>query len=634
MNATLQIVTAGRLALMAVLLWADFASAQALGPPTTRPCDTATVDQIEFRDVVLADALRLLSRQTGMNLVASAEAGRTKVSLYLQNVSARSAVEELCRANNLWFRQDQASGVVRIMLVSEFQRDLTAFREDRTQVFAVLYPNAVSIAGAIADLYGDRVRLSLGGEEDDADSQDLNQRFSRFDLIDQRSQGTGVFGSGGTTLLGGNGYGGGLPPLPAAAQPTANGSNGGAQSGDDLRKLTPAQAEAAAKAMADGATPQQQALLDALGRKPASIYVRVLRRTNLIVVRSADPTAMEDITRLIRRLDVPTPMILLEVKVLQIALEDDFTSVFDYQFSDGSTVAGGFSTGEILPPAGDLLSGRDRRFASMTPGGSGVRNKDLIFQVVSNSFRARMQLLDDKNRVTEMATPMLLTSNNEVSRLFVGEERPIVRNISSQVVLNTNNTAVAPNTSIEFRPVGTTLLLTPSINADRTVTLRMLQENSRIVPDGATIPVVTANGGIISQPVDVVASRTLSGTVVAKDGLAIAVGGLIEERLQDRRGEVPILGKVPGLGFFFRRQQTERTRTELIIMIRPHVLSTPAESEAISQDLAAQLSLHPKANDPTGTLGTFAPGEVLRPNLPKSQADAIFRFHSVAPADY
>ena len=165
------------------------------------------------------------------------------------------------------------------------------------------------------------------------------------------------------------------------------------------------------------------------------------------------------------------------------------------------------------------------------------------------------------------------------------------------------------------------------------MTFRILQENSRIVSDGATIPVVTTDGNIISQPVDVVSTRTLSGTLVAKDGLMLAVGGLIEESVQDTRGEVPFFGRIPGLGFFFRRQTTGRSRNELIIMIRPHVLNTPAESQAISNDLVRSLSIHPATTQPAGDLGTYKPEDALKADPAKSACEE-FRFHSVKPADY
>ena len=217
-----------------------------------------------------------------------------------------------------------------------------------------------------------------------------------------------------------------------------------------------------------------------------------------------------------------------------------------------------------------------------------------FYQFVNKNFRTRIQLLESKNKVTTLATPMIITANNEVSRLFIGEDRPIVQNISSQTTATQGVITSTPNTQFQFVPVGTTLLFTPNINSDHTVTIRLLQVNSSIEPGAATIPLVTGNGNVQQQAVDVVSTQTVSGTVVAKDDLELAVGGLIQDSVTDQRAQVPLLGKIPGLGFFFRRQQAGRSKSELIVVIRPHIISTPAESQAISEKLLGELSIHPK----------------------------------------
>lgn len=170
--------------------------------------------------------------------------------------------------------------------------------------------------------------------------------------------------------------------------------------------------------------------------------------------------------------------------------------------------------------------------------------------------------------------------------------------------------AMTPETELEFRSVGTTLLVTPNINSDRTVTLRLLQENSSINAGGASIPVVLATGAVQNVSVDVVSSRSVSGTFVAKDDKMVAIGGLIEEQDSDVRSQVPVLGNIPVLGLLFRRQTTEKTRHELVILIRPHVISTPADGEAISQDLLRNLSLHPALPDARGGLHLFSESDV------------------------
>lgn len=624
--------------------------------------ESPKLPRVEFRNIALLDALRLLSEQSGLNYSASSEAAPQPISLFLRDVTPQAAVEELCKSHNLWFRLDEKTGITRVMTTQEFERDLVTFREEQTEVFTLLYPNALDVAVAINDLFGERVQLSLGREELIDESRELESRFQRFDIIDQRAQGLGLFqGGGGLGTSGGlfnnnssGGFGGnnnGFIGGPGANRFTEGGNLGfgrglglGLQDRrdftqpsrntrpgfDEFRDLTPEQAQTLQKLMTGGAgSPESEAMMQLLRRRQATVFVTVSRRNNMVVVRSSDVRAMEEIRTLVRRLDVPTPMVLLEVKVLSVELGDGFNSMFDYQFSDGVNNAGGFSSGDIQPPAADNLSGVARKAASLALGGTGLRAGDLTFQFVNDNFRMRMQLLEDRNRVTLLATPILLTANNEVSRLFVGEERPIIRNISSQTIVADNNVATAPNTTIEFRPVGTTLLLTPNINSDRTVTLRLLQENSTIIPGGASIPVITATGAVQDQPVDVVSTRSVSGTVVAKDSLAVAIGGLIEEGLTDQRAQVPVLGKIPVLGFFFRRQSTSRSRRELVIMIRPHILSTPADGAEISKKLMKDLSIHPELPDAQGMLDTFGLPETAKPNPPPSDLKAIFRIHSV-----
>ena len=128
---------------------------------------------------------------------------------------------------------------------------------------------------------------------------------------------------------------------------------------------------------------------------------------------------------------------------------------------------------------------------------------------------------------------------------------------------------------------------------------------------------MSATGTITNQPVDVVAAQTLSGTVVAKDALTLVVGGLIEEEITDKRAQVPGLGEVPVLGIFFRRQDTGRSRKELLILIQPHVLSTPTESEAAGRRMLGDLSIHPMSPGAEGTLKTYDAKEVPTANPPQ-----------------
>jgi general secretion pathway protein D len=131
--------------------------------------------------------------------------------------------------------------------------------------------------------------------------------------------------------------------------------------------------------------------------------------------------------------------------------------------------------------------------------------------------------------------------------------------------------------------------------------------------------------------VDTISRETVSGTIVAKDGLSVALGGLIEERADDTRAEVPVVGKLPVLGFFFRRQNTGRTRTETVILVRPYVFNTPCEAAAMSERVVRDASIHPNAHNGRTMLDTHAPWEVVRPEAPCNECENRFRFHNVQP---
>lgn len=638
------------------------------GTTAALPMNNGRLVEVDFEDAPLRDALSLIGQSANpiMNFAATDEAAKVKVTIHLRNVAPIDAVRAICQTQGLYLDEKQKEGDeghVRIVTtVKEFQQGLTILREPQTEVFTLLYPNANDLASAIRNLYGSRVLLTPGTEGLFSQSDEISRRLDRFDLIDSRSTGLGQSAFNNSTAGGGtssgntnSSYGGG------SSTGGRNSSLGGTSAGfagagaqndvtqreyfqqlraNELKDLTADQAQALSKLINAQVAGVEAGKLTNFGTDNSPIYVSVVSRNNQVLVRTSDATVIDEIHKLKDKIDVPTPQVLLEMKVLSVDLTDGFTSVFDAQFGDQHNSAG-FSSGSIVANG----TGPNLPTTPLSIGGTGAAGgpfslnpTSLIYQYVNDNFRLRMQLLQNRNRVTSLATPILLVANNEVSRVFIGQEYPIVTNISSQTNVTQGVISSTPNTSFTLEPVGTTLLVTPSINADRTVTLRLVQESSSVITGGATIPVIASNGSVTNQPIDVVSSQTVSGTLVAKDGLSLALGGLITENVTDQREEVPVLGEIPGLGILFRRQITGRTRSEVIVVIRPFILSTPSESEASARAITEANSLHPTSRNlypangaAIGSMGTFLPREVLRPNPPRNQLEKIFRFHSVVP---
>jgi len=126
--------------------------------------------------------------------------------------------------------------------------------------------------------------------------------------------------------------------------------------------------------------------------------------------------------------------------------------------------------------------------------------------------------------------------------------------------------------------VGNTIEITPYINSDRTITLEISQESSSLKRGGANISVVT-NSQVLSLPIDTITSAELTGTVIAKDGLTIAIGGLVRETNSTSEQRVPGLSDVPIIGNIFTSVRDKKERSELILMITPRVMMNPDEEQ-------------------------------------------------------
>lgn len=603
---------------------------------------------IEFSDVPLSEAMRLFAEQSGLNVITSAEAGKTMLTVYLKNVTAISALEAIVKANGLFYRVEPNSGIVRIATLKEYEKDLSSFREEQTRVFTLLYPNPTAVAQVIQQVFGDRVQLSRA-DADAEDLLDLSRRFTRFDLVAGRSMGLGGasgskqgsgqsnstsgFGSGlgrygtmnGLGMLGMNGSGLGNPQNQSIRNTAANSGN----DSDPLSNMSSDEIQKLENQIAQAGKLDEGTQAELMQRREATIYVSTIRRNNQVIVRTGDTRSMEQIAALVTQLDVPTPTVLLEVKVLRVILADGFNSAFEY-FGGSGKAASAMSDGS-LAPAFQGASNAARNLGDGL-GVAGAVPGALTFQMVDKNFRVRMQLLQSKNCVTALATPLILTANNEVSRIFVGDTVPFTVGFTPSQVLSSVgsvNGAVAATPITELRDVGQSLLITPNINADRTVTLRVIEENSERVLGGSSIPVPASSGsGVTNISVDTVRRRTISGTVVAQDGMAVALGGMIEESVSDARDQVPVLGNIPGLGLLFRRQASNRSRSELVVIVRPYVFNTPTESAATSEFMLGELSTHPNSPNATGTMNLKLPCKVTRSDAECVERAKLFRLQN------
>ena len=174
------------------------------------------------------------------------------------------------------------------------------------------------------------------------------------------------------------------------------------------------------------------------------------------------------------------------------------------------------------------------------------------------------------------------------------------RNAADATETDGNKTAstetATPTTStsaeIERTDIGTTLVITPKIHADGTCTIRILQENAEEGPS-KNMSYGPTNERIEYQTTDVV-KQSIVSTIVAKSGETLALGGLVSTIDEETTARVPILADIPWIGpLLFERENKTKTIEELIVLVRPHVILTPAEAQRVSHGFYESIDADP-----------------------------------------
>lgn len=528
--------------------------------PRVELSDQTLIKRLELKDAKLIDAARLISEMTGLNIVVTPSAGDKRVKLYLKDISPKESLKTMCKLNNLWFVEED--NAIRIMSAEDYGKELTIHRDEKTFVYKLKYASSLAVADLLANLYGTRVEYQepeqfesyghVGTEKNNLNntsSVDLRDRARNDDIRNSdryRAR---------TTRY----------------DETYAASRRAKEALDIEKDFTAKKIEYLENKAADRKIEYKDAL--EITKEQAVVYLAVFLRNNSIACRSVDLRILEDIGDFIKQIDTPTPQVLLEGKILEITLTDDFKSFFDFDIASKS--------GKHKADIGNFSS---------------LDSATVIYQFLDEELKARVELFKEDNQVKIIGTPMILSANNAPGDFFIGEQRPITLNYEQEVREFEQRTTETVRPVIELRDIGTKLTITPSINEDRTVTMRFLAEVDTVNNAGATISLVNQAGNVLALPIDTVDTSRIENIIVAKDGSTLAIGGLIRETNQNFQRKVPILGDVPGLGFFFRKNEMKKQKTETVFLITPHLMMVPDEAEDISDKTISTLSEHPYQN--------------------------------------
>jgi general secretion pathway protein D len=196
---------------------------------------------------------------------------------------------------------------------------------------------------------------------------------------------------------------------------------------------------------------------------------------------------------------------------------------------------------------------------------------------------ATLHALGTEGKLDVLSRPYILASDNQQASITIGEQVPIIVNTQLTDTGQTIN-------SVNQQDIGIILNVTPHINPEGLVILDVDQEISQLT--GQTIP-ITQNVG---SPI--ISKRSAQSRIGVKNGQMIVIGGMMQDQKTSTVTKIPFFGDIPIIGEVFRRTQIDKTKTELLIFLTPHVAMEPDTLHGMSKDEMKGTRLTPDAVAP------------------------------------
>ena len=367
--------------------------------------------------------------------------------------------------------------------------------------------------------------------------------------------GPGGGGGGGSGI--GNGIGGGI-----------NGGGLGG-TGGGLGGTPPSLGQPAAAPAAAAAPPSGNPLLGGLdpaepggggGAAPEGMRIIPNGQNNALLVY-ATPQENETVQTMLRKLDILPLQVRIDATIAEVTLND--TLNYGTQFFFKAGLQGALSYVNPAAAVATAFPGFAKSFPGFVLSGP-------------NSTSAALSLLQAVTKVRVLSSPQLLVLDNESARLQVGALVPYLSQ-TSQSTLSTGSPVI---NSINYQQTGVIMQVTPRVNSGGLVTLDIAQEVSDVDPN------VTTTG--VNSPT--FNERSVTSRVVIQDGQTVGLAGLIRDTDTRSNEGIPFLKDIPLLGALVSQQNNSRTRTELLVLITPHVVHDQRDARSLTEDLRDTLS--------------------------------------------
>ncbi|MDF2494667.1 type II secretion system secretin GspD [Sphingomonas sp.] len=348
------------------------------------------------------------------------------------------------------------------------------------------------------------------------------------------------------------------------------------------------------------------------GRAPA-VVTRFVGANAIVIAAPAD--IQRQLSEVVRQLDTRREQVLVEAIVAEVS--DQTASRLGFQFLLGSLSGGAFgatsfsnTAPSLLTIAGAIAAREFGGTSTTVVGADGTRTTtntpnpaaDALAQQALNSvlgasgafggyggtlggdtvFGAIINAVKSDTTSNLLQAPSLITLDNQEARILVGQEIPI-----------TTGQALSQNFDNAFRTVqrenvGIQLEVRPQVNSSGSIKLFLHQQVSSIAG-----PVSDDNSDLILN------KREVETTLTVDDGQIAIIGGLLSDDERRTLEKLPLLGDIPVLGNLFRSKGKQRTKTNLMVFIRPTILRTPEDNRRVTEQRYGYLRLQQGMHDPT-----------------------------------
>jgi len=319
-----------------------------------------------------------------------------------------------------------------------------------------------------------------------------------------------------------------------------------------------------------GAAPLGQTATPAQTGSSTPGIIQADAATNSIIITAPD-AVYNNLRAALDKLDVRRAQVYIEALIAEVTA--DKAAEFGIQWQD--LTGAGKSTGQVFGgtnfgTAGQNIIGISQNPSTagqglnigvvkgtITVGGAQILNLGLLVRALQTDVNANI-----------LSTPTLLTLDNEEAKIVVGQNVPF---ITGSYAVSAAATTPTPFQTIERKDVGLTLRIKPQISEGGAVRLQIYQEVSSIQDSANAAGVITNK-------------RSVESSVLVDDGQIIVIGGLIQDTVNDSLAKVPGLGDLPLIGGLFKYNNRSRTKTNLMVFLRPTLLRSTQRADSLTSD--------------------------------------------------